>query len=743
MRTRRELARWAAVGVVMALAAGAWAGEPVSFQRDVMAVLSKAGCNMGACHGGKEGKGGFQLSLRGQDPGLDFVALTKSTKRVVPADPDASLILRKPTLKVTHEGGKRFDADSMAFRILRAWIADGAHDDAAGLAKLTDLKVTPAESVLAEPNWSVEVKAIAVFSDGSTRDVSDLAVYEPADLLSEVDARGRITTERAGESTVVVRYLNQQRAVRLAFVPRRPGFVWADPPASNDIDKAVFAKLKTLRMDPSALCDDATFVRRAYLDILGLPPTADEARRFVADTAADKRARVIDALLNRPEFADFWALKWSDLLRNEEKVLDKTGVSKFHDWVRQAIDEGMPLDVFARQILSTVGSSYKNPPANFYRALRHPTNRSETIAQIFLGTRLQCAQCHNHPYEPLTQSTYYSFAAAFDGIGYDIVENKRTDKNDKNQFIGEQIVQLDGKREVVDPRTKANPEPTMLDGTTKLVFADESNRLEPAARWITDPSTAGGQRFAEVQANRIWYHMMGRGVVEPVDDFRITNPPVNPALLDVLRRRFVASGYDLRDMIRFIANSRVYQLSSEPNETNAGDDRNFASAIVRRLPAEVIADAVSRTLDVPVAYSEDESDLRAVQLPGVAAVFGRHELTNGARFLRLFGKPPRLLSSECERSDETALGQVLELTSGPMIHEALTRTDNVLGRWVDSKLSDGEIVDELLWRALNRGPSERELVAMVKYLHDSPDRRAALEDMAWGVLNAKTFLLRH
>jgi hypothetical protein len=421
--------------------------------------------------------------------------------------------------------------------------------------------------VLVDPVDQAQIRVVACFTDGKSRDVTTLACYEPTNRVVNVDAAGLVHREQLGEATVVVRFLDQQVPVQLAFLPARPNFAWNDPPAVNYIDELVFAKLRTLQLNPSPLADDATFIRRAHLDAIGLLPTLDETRSFLADCSPEKRTRLIDALLLRPEFAEHWALKWADLLRNEEKVLDAKGVDAFSTWIRESISTGKPLDQFVRELVVARGQTYEHPPANFYRANRDPLTRGETAARLFLGVRLQCARCHNHPYDRWTQDDYYSWAALFGRIDYDVKSNERKDKLDKNEFNGEQIVLVKDEGEVRNPRTGEDAPPRFLGAETPPMDA-QADRLPPLAGWLASPRN---EMFIRAQVNFVWYHLLGCGLVEPIDDFRITNPPSNPALLDALAADFAASGFDLRTHIRTIMTSRSYQLSSVPNETNADD----------------------------------------------------------------------------------------------------------------------------------------------------------------------------
>jgi hypothetical protein len=704
-------------------------------------VLSRAGCNQGACHGNQNGKNGFKLSLRGQDPDFDLHALTRDTlgRRTDTARPADSLILRKATATISHEGGKRFGTESQEYAILYRWIAEGARPDPADAPRLTGLEVTPAEQVLVEPADTVKLCVRARFSDGSTRDVTRLAVFETANLVARVGGDGVVQRQAAGETAILVRYLDQQETVRLAFVPARPGFVWRTHSEANYIDHHVFAKLQTLRILPSDLCSDAVFLRRVYLDTLGLLPTADEARQFLGDTRSDKRARLIDELLQRPEFADFWALKWSDLLRNEEKVLDRKGVQVLHDWLRRCFAEGKPLNELARELVASRGSTYEQPAANYYRALRDPQTRAEATAQVFLGIRLQCARCHNHPFDRWTQEDYHSLAAFFPRVQYRIIENNRRDRLDKHEFDGEQIVYQDREGEVMHPRTNERLKPRFLGAATPD-FAPEADRLQALADWIARPDNPF---FARAQANRIWYHLLGRGIVEPNDDFRASNPPVNPALLEALSKDFAAHHFDLRHLVRTILNSRTYQLSAVPNDTNRDDEANFSHALVRPLQAEQLLDAVAQVTGAPTYFPGFPEGTRAVQLPGVkTGREPRRTPTEMEKFLITFGKPERSLSCECERSEDTTLAQAFQLITGDLLNRRLSEPDNRIGRLLSEGKTDEAIIEELYLASLCRPPSERERQQALAMVHRAKDRRTALEDVAWALLNAKEFLLR-
>jgi hypothetical protein len=745
----------------------------VSFRNDVMAVLSKAGCNAGGCHGNASGKAGFKLSLRGQDPDLDYLALTRDQfgRRTDLLDPSQSLILLKATTTLAHEGGKRFTTNSAAYATLTQWIASGASNDVDTASRLERLDVTPREQFLVEPQSETQIRAMAIFTDGSVRDVTAEAVYDAANQVAQVSPEGKATQVTAGETTILVRYLDKQQPVRLAFFPARPGFRWSRPAVNNLIDEQVFAKLRKLRMNPSGLCSDEIFLRRAYLDLLGLLPTPTEAQSFVADKRRNKRSKIIDELLQRPEFADYWALKWADLLRVEDRTLDHKGAGIFHRWIRESIADGKPLDQFARELITASGSTYLNPPANFYRANRDPVTRAEAVAQVFLGTRLQCAQCHNHPFDRWTQNDYYDWAAVFARVNYKVLRNDRRDENDKHEFKGEQIVFLSRHAEVKNPRLGKPAEPRVLGSSAAMPLANDhqnessESRRVPAranttnngqlttdnrqqatdellhlAAWLTSPTNTF---FARAQVNRIWFHLMGRGIVDPIDDFRPTNPASHPALLDVLAADFVKHRFDLRHTIRLIMNSRVYQLSSEPNDTNVDDEMNFSHVSIRRLTAEQLLDCQHEVLEINPRLRGYPAGTRASQLAGAHTEKRRGEkIGNADLFLELFGKPQRLLTCECERSMDTTMSQAFQLISGPSVNELLSAPDNRIGRLLAANRPNPDVVDELYWTALTRPPTPIERGRSMAMLDAANDRRSALEDLAWGLLNSKEFVLR-
>ncbi|MBL8820541.1 MAG: DUF1549 domain-containing protein [Planctomyces sp.] len=740
--------------------------EPPSFRHDVMAVLSKSGCNLGTCHGNQNGKGGFRLSLRGQDPDTDFMTLTRQLggRRVSPLEPDRSLLLQKPLMKIPHEGGRRLTESDDAYVILRDWIEGGMLDDRSSAAQLVELRLTPSLSTVLATAGSVQLRVEAEFSDGSIRDVTRLSVFESSWPTAEVTRDGLVSLYTIGEAsdknseasgassgasvasgltTVTARYLNHQTAARVEFIRDDPEFQFSSPAVATSFDRAVFRQLERLRIQPAGICDDRTFLRRVYLDVTGLLPPPERAQEFLASSEEDKRIRLIDDLLASEEFIDNQALRWADLLRVEEKTLDRKGVSVFYRWIRESISADKPLPEFAQEILSARGSTYTEPATNFYRALRTSEERAEASAQLFLGIRLQCAKCHNHPFDRWTQDDYYGWSNFFARIDYKIIENKRRDTNDTHEFDGEQIVFVKNEGDVKNPGTGRVP-PLRFPGEAGQSNVEtettESDRLQQLGTWI---SARGNERFSVTQANRIWYQLFGKGVVDPIDDFRATNPPSNPELLSLIVRQFENGGSRIRPLMREILRSSTYQLAADVNESSRNDDVCFSHVEARRLTAEQLLDAISQVTGSTPQYGESKDQKRAVQLVGVRN--GGHRYSppeSGDRFLQLFGKPDRLQTCECERSEETTLSQTFEMVSGQLIHELMRSRDGLIATAVRNKTGPSDFLEQLYWRALSRSPSDTEREALRQYAESHRDLRAAYEDIMWAVLNSNEFLLR-
>ena len=713
----------------------------VRFQIEVMSILSKAGCNAGTCHGNLNGKGGLKFSLRGQDPWFDYEALIAGSRgrRVNLAAPAKSLVLQKATGNTPHRGGIRFAVDSKEYRQLLVWLNEGAVGPQEDTPALVRIDVEPEFSIKQAPIDHVQVKVQAHFSDGNSRDVTSRACYELSNLRASVSSGGKVSREKFGETTLIVRYLDRQKAIPIAFIDPPEDFQWPNLTPDNVVDEHVFSALENLSVSPSGRCNDSTFARRVTLDIVGRIPTANEARSFVSSADLRKREKLVDRLLASEEFADYWALKFADILRVEEKVLDPKGVDLFHAWIRQQMLQGVPHDEFVRALVTGTGSTFKNPAANFYRANRDPATRGETAARLFLGTRLQCAKCHNHPFDRWTQDDYYQWSTLFSQIDYEVGDNERKDRLDKNEFAGDQVVLVAKKDEVKNPTTGKSVQPKFL-GDAVLQDQAQQNRLQAVADWIASPDN---ELFTKSQVNFVWFHMMGVGLVDPIDDFRLTNPASNPALLSALADSFANSGFDIRKLIRTIALSQTYQAASTPEASNKYETAGFSRAKVRRLNAEVLLDAQSDFLQTPARFAGYPTGLRAVEIPGVKRVRARDtKPQDGDRFLKTFGKPERILACDCERSNETNLKQVLGLL-GDSLNDRLERSP-LLRNLAEGELADRAVVDELYWSALSRPPTSNELNAALEMLVGSDGPRVvALQDISWALLNAKEFLFRN
>jgi hypothetical protein len=724
--------------------AGPGRAAEVSFERDVMAVLSRAGCNAGACHGNLNGKGGLKLSLRGEDPAADHAVLTRDMlgRRADPHRPDDSLLLLKATGKVPHEGGVRFSERTTEYAVLRTWVAAGCPPEPPGGPKLTRLTVTPANKILLDPADRFAVTATAHFSDGTTRDVTGLTATEfTTPGVAKIAPSGEVVREQTGETVLLVRYLGHVAPVRVVFLPDRPVPDMGTIPATTDIDRLVFAQLRELRLKPAPLAADHVFLRRAYLDALGILPTPAETRAFLADPSPDKREKLVDALLARPEFAEYWAQKWADLLRNEEKALDRKGVNVFYRWIAAQLAADRPLNEFARDVLAARGSTYATPPANFWRAVRDPLQRAESVAQVFLGVRVGCARCHNHPFDRWTIDEYYGFAALFTRIDYRVLENNRKDVLDKHEFVGEQVVYQKRDGEMTNPRTKAAAKPKFLGAPTPDLGPD-ADRLTALADWVASPDNPF---FARAQVNRIWLHLMGRGLVDPNDDFRATNPPTNPDLLDHLTKDFAAGGFRLKRTVKAVMTSRVYQLAAaSPEKATMGDDLHHSHALVQPLEAEQLLDALSQVMGVPVTFRGYPAGMRANQVPAPPQTGRRFADGSGMgdRFLKVFGKPERLLTCECERNDDPGLLQAFQLITGELLNAMIREPDNRVGKLIAAGKGDGDMLDEFYLSALCREPTAAERGKLLAFVAAATDRRAAWEDVVWAVVNSKEFLLR-
>jgi len=671
--------------------------QPVSFAYDALAAISKQGCNAGACHGSPSGKGGFRLSLRAFDPKLDELTLIHEDfgRRTNPLNPDESLLLLKPLMKVPHGGGMKIRESDPAHMVIRDWIAEGCKLDAADAPRPVKIELYPPSGrLLKRPAHTQQLCVLAHYSDGTIRDITSMAVYSSSDEeVASVSVNGLVVGKDRGETAVIVRYLEFIESSFITFVRDIDGFEWKQPPSNNYIDDLVYDKLQQLKYLPSATCTDEEFLRRVYLDVIGIMPTVDEVQAFLSDQAADKRAKLIDVLLERPEFAKFWALKWGDLLRLTSKQVGGDGVYKYHRWVERAIESNMPYDEFARQLLTAAGSTHSNPPANFYRTATDTNDCVETISQVFLGARLQCAKCHNHPFERWTQDNYYGMAAFFNRV-----QRKKTPKPD------EMFIWASQSGEVTQPRTGQQMKPWLpLRGDVENAQVDDRRVL--FADWLTEKDNPF---FGKIEANRIWSHLLGRGIVDPPDDFRDSNPPSNAALLEALSKDFAEHGYDRKHVIRTILNSRTYQASFEPNPFNEDDTKYFSHFQPRLLSAEQLLDAICQVTDRPEKFGSLPPDTKATQLPAP-------DLVNN-EFLKIFGQPERQTVCECERSSESNLGMAIQFFNGPLIYNKLRDENNRFRALVKASQPDDEIIKQLHLAAVNRLPTDQEIAASKSHI---------------------------
>jgi hypothetical protein len=702
---------------------------PVSFRNDVIAALNVGGCNAGACHGTPSGKNGFKLSLRGYDPDSDFIQLTRDVMgRRTERQGEASLLLLKALGRVAHEGGSRFPASSVPAQALARWFAEGLRDDAEGTPTLSRVEILPGAKQLKEPSRWQQLAVIGHFSDGSQHDVTRLSVFTSSDdNVARVTPTGLVEFSQSGEVAITVRYLMELIPVRIVYLEPKSGFEWSNPQAANYVDVHTFNKLKMLNILPSDLCTDQEFIRRAYLDVCGILPPGDEVAKFLESKDAAKRAKLIDELLERPEYADFWTLKWSDVFRSTRKTIQVKGTHVFQRWLRGHLERNTPFDDVLREVITSGGSTFSNPAANYYRVARDPQSLAETTAQLFFGIRLQCSKCHNHPFERWTQDDYYSMAAWFARVKQrpDIM-----DASDKDKKGGAEVVYVTREGEVTQPRTNKVMKPKFMGGAIPEIPANHDRR-EVLANWMT----SGDNPFvAKSIANRVWFHLMGRGIVDPVDDFRDSNPSANDELLDALAKDFIAHKFDLKHLVRTILNSRTYQLSAQTNDFNKDDGKYFSHAITKLLSAEQLLDAICNVTDRPEKFPGQPMGTRAVQLP---------DGETNHPFLKAFGQPARELACECEREGESNLAQALQLINGATVNDRLRDPANRIGQLLGKKMEETDVLKSLFLVTLSRIPTEDESKAMLGHVASAMDKRKAWEDVHWALINSKEFLFRH
>lgn len=712
---------------------GVVASPVVDYLRDVAPVINKTGCNMGACHAVQFGQAGFKLSVFGFDPDADRDAIVRERqqRRTNFIQPEQSLFLLKPTMEVPHGGGKRLAAGSIEHQLLVRWVKNGAPAPVKNPVKVTGLSVFPPQRV-GQKGLTQQLRVEATYSDGTTRDVSALARYDSMDeAMLDVNGTGFVRTHGEGQAPVMIRF-EGQAAISMFVVPYKEAIELAGWTPNNFVDEHAATKFKALGIEPSPLCDDATFLRRAYLDATGTVPTVAQTRAFLESTAPDKRTQLIDELLgltgdptrdiHNDAYAAYWTLKWSDLIRNSS---DGNSVDQamwaMHNWMKESFRTNRPFDQFVKELVTAKGSIYMNGPANYFRIFRGSTDLTEATAQIFLGVRLECAKCHHHPFEKYGQEDYYSFAAFFSRVGTKTSE-------EFGLFGREQVVIVRATGEVSHPKTGQRMKPTPLEGAEVDHPLDRRIAL---ANWLTAKDNT---LFARNVVNRYARYLLGRGLVEPVDDLRSTNPPTNPELMDALARQFTESNFNLKQLIRTIMVSRLYQLSSQPTESNVRDTRFYSHFQVKRLPAEPLLDAIDRATESQTRFRNLPLGTRAIELP---------DAEYPDYFLNTFAKPRRASVCECERAPEENLAQALHTLNGDTLAVKLSDAKGRISRLLNEKKTPEEIVTELYLATLCRFPSGEEIAVAQEFLTASPTPREGYEDLLWSLLNSRYFLFSH
>jgi hypothetical protein len=705
------------------------APRPVSFQLDVMPVLTSAGCNSGSCHGAASGKDGFHLSLYGFDPHGDHFNITTQLpgRRINLALPDESLMITKAVGDVPHTGGKLFAKGSSAHKIMLEWIKNGAGiDDDTKIPHPTGIKLEPPEFVLKGKDIKVPLIVTATYSDGTDRDVTNLCSFTSSnDNSASIDYhKGVATSKNRGEAFLLARFHTFTEGTQAIVIPEKTDYVRPDVPSLNYIDDAVFAKLNKLRIIPSELCSDIDFLRRASIDIIGELPTIEERAAFLADTNPKKREALVDSLIARKEFSEMWTMKWAELLQirtfnDGPKQVSYKAALNYYNWLRDRISSNTPFNQIINEILGSQGGTFSQPATNFFQIEQDVLKLTENIAQVFMGTRIQCAQCHNHPFDRWTMEDYYGFASFFAQV-------KRKNAEDPR----ERIV-FDGDGEVPHLVTKKPVPPKFLGGPAPDLT--NQTRRQAVAGWLAAPDNPW---FARNVANITWSHFFGIGIVDPVDDMRITNPASNPELLDALSKHFVEYNFDIKKLVRDICTSRTYQLSSRTNATNATDDRNFSHSLIRRIRAEVLLDAISQVTGTPNKFKGLPLGARAVQIA---------DGNTSNYFLTTFGRATRATVCSCEVKLEPNLSQALHLLNGDNTHNRVNQ-GKIIQPMLDEKKSHQEIIEHLYLRALCRPPTEGEMKHLNEFLakgKDEQEKREILNDIFWSILNSKEFIFNH
>ncbi len=704
--------------------------EPtVDFENDLQPIFTKFGCTSGPCHGKARGQGGFQLSLLGFDHDFDYDAITKEGRgrRVFVAAPDRSLILSKPTGMVPHGGGARLSADGPEYAAIRKWIQEGMPRRIAGAPRLQRLTAAP-DSIVMSNGSTTPLMITAHFNDGTTRDVTRLSAFQSNESpIAEVDSDGLVTAGTiSGDAAIMARFMDQITVCEVTIPRAEPvaAELYAGLPRLNFIDDLVWQKLERLHITPSKICSDHAFLRRATTDICGRIPRPEEVTEFLADSAPDKRAAVVDRLLLEPEFADFWANKWMDLLRPNPYRVGIKAVMNYDHWIRERFQQRMPWDQFVRELVTAKGSTFRNGAVTLYRDRRTPDEVGTLISQLFVGVRLECAKCHHHPFEKWGQDDFYSFAAYFAKIA-------RKGTGVSPPISGsEEFFYAGDKGSVKHPVTDKELPPRPLWGEAKL-SEDIIDPRDALAEWMTSPDNA---QFAQVMANRVWADMMGRGLVEPVDDFRATNPATNQPLLDALGVHFRDTGFSLTELVRAVANSHVYQLSSTPNSDNVADTRNYSRHYRHRLRAEVLADAFGQIAGVAQSYDAMPKGTQAKQI-------WTHRTTS--LFLDTFGRPDPNQDPPCERTTDSTVVQSLHLMNSEQMHADVINGTGNAAKLAESTKEPTEVAAALYHLVFGRSPDKIETELVVELLTaESANRKQVIEDLMWAMLNSAEFVFQ-
>jgi hypothetical protein len=706
----------------------------VRFVRDVEPILSKAGCNQGTCHGSAKGKNGFKLSLRGYDPDYDYQALISDLlgRRFNRVNVDDSLMLLKPLAEVPHEGRQALKPGSREHQLLRQWIVEGARTEEAAVGRAKSIEILPSEVEMDLPGRAQQLLVVAKYPDGSTRDVTRDAVFSVSNGDVAEVKNGLVRGLRRGETAVLVRYEGVYGARLVTVMGDRSGYEWVKVPEHNFIDQHVNAKLRRVKTLPSEVCSDAEFVRRVYLDLTGLPPKPERVRAFLDDKAKEKREKLVESLLASNDYIEFWANKWADLLQCNSENLGQKSVWLYRDWIRRQIADNTPYDKLVRTLLTAQGSSYENPAVNYLRVLREPGKMTEDVSQTFLGVRFNCNKCHDHPFERWTQNQYYQMGAYFAQIGFKRGQVGRevifAEAGGSFQITAEEVVYRKPEGgEVKHPKTDSAVAPHVPIGQARELAGGDADRRDVFVDWL---ASKDNPFFAKAMANRIWSYFFGKGIIEPVDDIRASNPPSNPELLEALAQSFVESGWDMRQLMRTICRSRTYQLSIVRNKWNEDDTINFSHASPRRLSAEQMVDALSVATGTRVQFNGVPKGMRAVQIPD--------GMVTGNDFLTLFGRPKRQSACECERSSSLTLSHALSLINGTTISDAISASEGRFAKLVSSEKDDQKLVEEIYLSCLSRPPTEKEIKAVE--FKPGGNRLEVAQDLAWALLNSPAFL---